>query len=99
MYMEGSEQYRHHEEHYGSLSRFGYKDLCAQWILLNREPDELISRYERVSARLFMAFADHHDSSIRGTQDASHRMQELSARTGTSGLGLLPLASREFGSA
>jgi alpha-L-fucosidase len=62
MYMEGSSQYKYHLEHYGHPSRFGYKDLCAQWTLLNWEPDELIQRYKKAGARIFIALANHHDS-------------------------------------
>jgi alpha-L-fucosidase len=61
MYMEGSRQYKYHLEHYGHPSRFGYKDLCPQWTLLNWEPDELIERYKRAGAKLFIALANHHD--------------------------------------
>ena len=35
MYMEGSDQYKYQLEHYGHPSKFGYKELCAQWTLLN----------------------------------------------------------------
>ena len=31
MYEENSPQYKYHLEHYGHPSKFGYKDLCAQW--------------------------------------------------------------------
>jgi alpha-L-fucosidase len=62
MYMEGSRQNKYHLEHYGPPSRFGYKDLCAQWTLLNWEPDELIARYKKAGARIFVALANHHDS-------------------------------------
>ena len=41
--------------------RFGYKDLCAQWTLLNWEPEELIQRYKKAGAKLFIALANHHD--------------------------------------
>jgi alpha-L-fucosidase len=61
MYIEGSPQYKYHLEHYGPPSRFGYKDLCAQWTLLNWEPDELIARYKKAGARIFIALANHHD--------------------------------------
>jgi alpha-L-fucosidase len=61
MYIEGSRQYRYHLEHYGHPSKFGYKDLCPQWTLLNWEPDELIARYKRAGARIFVAVANHHD--------------------------------------
>ncbi len=61
MYMEGSKQYKYHLEHYGHPSKFGYKDFTAQWTLLNWEPDELIQRFKRAGARLFMALGGHHD--------------------------------------
>ena len=61
MYIEGQPQYQYHLQHYGAPSRFGYKDLCAQWTLLNWEPDELIARYKRAGARIFVALANHHD--------------------------------------
>ena len=61
MYIEGDEDYRYQLAHYGPPSRFGYKDLCAQWTLLNWEPEELIARYKKAGARLFVALANHHD--------------------------------------
>jgi len=62
MYIEGQRQYKYQLEHYGPPSRFGYKDLCAQWTLLNWQPDELIARYKKAGARLFIALANHHDN-------------------------------------
>ena len=45
MYIPGKKQHDFHLAHYGPPSRFGYKDLCAQWTLLNWQPSELwISR-------------------------------------------------------
>jgi alpha-L-fucosidase len=61
LYIEGQKQYDYHLQHYGPQSRFGYKDLCAQWTLLNWEPEELIARYKRAGARIFVALANHHD--------------------------------------
>jgi len=61
LYIEGQRQYQFHQEHYGPPSRFGYKDLCAQWTLLNWEPDALIARYKKAGARIFVALANHHD--------------------------------------
>ena len=62
MYIEGHDQYKFHLEHYGPQSRFGFKDLCAQWTLLNWQPDELIARYKKAGARFFISLANHHDS-------------------------------------
>ncbi len=61
MYMQGSGQNKFQSDHYGAPSRFGYKDLCAQWTLLNWEPDQLIDRYKKAGAKLFIALANHHD--------------------------------------
>lgn len=61
MYVEGSEQYKYHLEHYGHPSEFGYKDLCPQWTLLNWQPDELIERYKKAGARFLFSLANHHD--------------------------------------
>ena len=61
MYEEGSPNYVYQHAHYGHPSQFGYKDLCAQWTLLNWEPEALIQRYKNAGARLFIALANHHD--------------------------------------
>ena len=60
LYVEGQRQYKYHLDHYGPASRFGYKELCAQWTLLNWDPDELIARYKKAGARIFVALANHH---------------------------------------
>jgi alpha-L-fucosidase len=61
MYIEGSEQYKYHLERYGHPSCFGYKDLCAQWTLLNWQPEELLDRYKKAGARFIFVLANHHD--------------------------------------
>ena len=61
MYEPGQRQYQFHQEHYGPSSRFGYKDLCAQWTLLNWQPEELMDRYKKAGARFFFSLANHHD--------------------------------------
>jgi alpha-L-fucosidase len=61
MYMEGSDQYKYHMEHFGHPSRFGYKELCSQWTLLEWEPDALINRFKKAGAKLFLTVANHHD--------------------------------------
>ncbi len=61
MYMEGNEHYKYQLAHYGPTSKFGYKDLTAQWTLLNWDPQELIARYKNAGAKFFIALANHHD--------------------------------------
>ena len=61
MYLDDTEQYKYHLEHYVHPSRFGYKDLCPQWTLLNWEPEELVDRYKKAGARFIFSLANHHD--------------------------------------
>jgi alpha-L-fucosidase len=61
MYLQDQRQYKYQLEHYGPPSQFGYKDLCAQWTLLNWDPDELIARYKKAGARILISLANHHD--------------------------------------
>jgi alpha-L-fucosidase len=61
MYVQGEPQYQYHCERYGHPSRFGYKELCSQWTLLNWDPEALIARYKAAGAKLFFALANHHD--------------------------------------
>jgi alpha-L-fucosidase len=61
MYTEGSSDYDFQTKTYGHPSDFGYKDLTAQWTLLDWQPDALIERYKNAGARLFISLANHHD--------------------------------------
>ncbi len=61
MYVQGSGQYDFQCQHYGHPSKFGYKDLCAQWTLLNWDPEGLIERYKKAGAKFFFSLANHHD--------------------------------------
>ena len=61
MYIQGSWQNKYQVQHYGPPCKFGYKDLCAQWTLLNWEPEHLMDRYKKAGAKLFIALANHHD--------------------------------------
>jgi alpha-L-fucosidase len=61
MYLQDQRQYKYQLDHYGPPSQFGYKDLCAQWTLLNWDPDELITRYKKAGARILISLANHHD--------------------------------------
>jgi len=61
LYMEGFKQNRFQLSHYGHPSRTGYKDLCAQWTMLNWEPEALVERYKRAGAKFLVALGNHHD--------------------------------------
>ncbi len=70
MYMQGSDQNKFQLVHYGSPTVFGYKDLCAQWTLLNWQPSELMDLYVSSGAKFFVALANHHDGF--DTWDSKH---------------------------
>jgi alpha-L-fucosidase len=61
MYIEGTEQYRHHLRHYGHPSQFGYKDLVQLWKAERFDPDGLMDLYTAAGAKYFVAQAMHHD--------------------------------------
>ncbi len=61
IYVEGSEQYRHHVRAYGHPSEFGYKDVVRLWKAENFDPDALMDLYVRAGAKYFVAQAAHHD--------------------------------------
>ena len=61
MYVQDDRRYEYQCAHYGHPTKFGYKDLCAQWTLLNWEPEALMERYSKAGARIFLALANHHD--------------------------------------
>jgi alpha-L-fucosidase len=62
MYMEGSEQYRHHITNYGHPSQVGYKDLVSNWRADKWDPDYLMSLYKKAGAKYFVSMGVHHDN-------------------------------------
>ena len=70
MYIQGSHVYNYHLEHYGPPSRFGFKDFCPQWTLLNWDPGHMMDLYQKAGAKFFFALAGHHDGF--DTWDSKH---------------------------
>ena len=62
MYMQGTEEYNYHCEHYGHPSRFGFKDTIPAWKAERFDPVELIRRYKKAGAKYFMSMGVHHDN-------------------------------------
>ncbi len=62
MYEEGSGQYRHHVQTYGSPRDFGFKDIIHEWKAERWNPDSLVSLFKNVGARYFMTLGQHHDN-------------------------------------
>jgi alpha-L-fucosidase len=62
MYLQGSEQYNYHVEHYGHPSKFGFKDTIPMWKAEKFDPAHLIRLYKKAGARYFMTMGVHHDN-------------------------------------
>jgi alpha-L-fucosidase len=62
MYIYGSEQYKHHLEHYGHPSKSGYKDIIDLWKAEKFDPDALMALYKKAGARYFVSMGVHHDN-------------------------------------
>lgn len=62
LYMEGSGKYRHHREHYGHPSEFGYKDILPLFKAEKWEPKKLVSFYKELGAQYFFVLGNHHDN-------------------------------------
>ena len=62
MYIEGSDAYKWHVEHYGHPSEFGFKDVLPLFKAENWDPDKLVERYKRCGAQYFFVLGNHHDN-------------------------------------
>ena len=62
MYMQGSEQYEYHCEHYGHPSKFGYKDTIPEWKAEKWDPAMLMKMYKEAGAKYFFSMGVHHDN-------------------------------------
>ncbi|MDI4647066.1 alpha-L-fucosidase [Cohnella hashimotonis] len=62
MYIENTDQYRHHARVYGHPSEFGYKDIVQRWKAERFDPDALMELYAAAGAKYFVAQAMHHDN-------------------------------------
>ncbi len=61
MYIEGSNEYRHHKETYGDHTEFGYKDFIPMFRGENFNADEWVSLFRQAGARYMVPVAEHHD--------------------------------------
>ena len=62
LYIEGSDQYKHHVENYGHPSEFGFKDVLPLFKAEKWNPDSLVALYKKIGARYFFALGNHHDN-------------------------------------
>ncbi len=62
MYIQGSEQYKFHIEHYGHPSKVGFKDVIPTFKAEKWEPEHLMDLYKKAGAKYFVSMGVHHDN-------------------------------------
>lgn len=61
MYMEGSDDFKHHVEEYGPQSEFGYKDFIPQFKAEHFDPNAWAELFQKAGAKYVIPVAEHHD--------------------------------------
>ena len=61
MYIQGSEEYKHHIATYGEHKDFGYKDFIPMFKAEKFDADEWAELFEKAGARYVVPVAEHHD--------------------------------------
>ena len=61
MYIQGSREFKHHVETYGSQSRFGYKDFIPEFRAEHFDPDAWVELFAIAGARYIVPVAEHCD--------------------------------------
>ena len=61
MYLQGSDEFRHHLEQYGPHTQFGYKDFFPSFRGERFDPDGWIDLFREAGAKYVVPVAEHHD--------------------------------------
>jgi alpha-L-fucosidase len=61
MYLQGSEEFKHHLDVYGSQAQFGYKDFIPQFKAEHYDPAHWADLFHRAGAKFVVPVAEHHD--------------------------------------
>ncbi|MGO4539693.1 alpha-L-fucosidase [Paenibacillus sp. 2TAB19] len=61
MYIQGSDEYKHHLATYGEHKDFGYKDFIPMFTAANFNAEEWAQLFKQSGARYVMPVAEHHD--------------------------------------
>jgi alpha-L-fucosidase len=62
LYEEGRRQNKWHVAHYGTPSKFGYKDIIPLWKAEKWDPEKLMALYKKAGAKYFVSMGSHHDN-------------------------------------
>lgn len=72
MYIQGSREYKHHLETYGTHKEFGYKDFIPMFKAEKFNASEWIDLFKKAGARYIVPVAEHHDGFQMYKSDISH---------------------------
>lgn len=72
MYMQGSDEFKHHVETYGPHKTFGYKDFVPMFRAEKFDPEAWADLFQRAGARYVVPVAEHHDGFQMYKSDLSH---------------------------
>ncbi len=61
MYLEGTDEFKHHVETYGPQKDFGYKDFIPMFKAEKFDPKAWVSAFKNAGAKYVMPVAEHHD--------------------------------------
>jgi alpha-L-fucosidase len=61
MYQQGTNEFKHHVEKYGSQDKFGYKDFIPLFKAEKFNADEWVSLFKKAGAKYVVPVAEHHD--------------------------------------
>lgn len=61
MYLEGTPEFAHHVETYGSQNEFGYKDFIPSFTMADFNPESWAALFKRSGAQFVVPVAEHHD--------------------------------------
>jgi len=71
MYIEGTDEYKHHIATYGEQSKFGYKDFIPMFKAEKFNADEWVALFKAAGARYVVPVAEHHDGFSMYASDRS----------------------------
>ena len=72
MYIQGSEEFKHHVATYGEHRNFGYKDYIPLFKAESFDADEWASLFQKSGARYVVPVAEHHDGFQMYKSELSH---------------------------
>ncbi|HWB25778.1 MAG TPA: alpha-L-fucosidase [Chitinophagaceae bacterium] len=61
MYLQGSDEYKHHIATYGLQNKFGYKDFIPMFKAEKFDPEQWADLFEKSGAKYVVPVAEHHD--------------------------------------